>query len=335
MVEGKSDWAVKITQKLQASLMPGERVTVVRLSPAKGNSDELWHGCWPDYSPQDMETKNKESHFFTANPVEGLKEQKKFFLNQLGNYMAAIYKGGKRPEIEAEIDAAKAPEKQILRALASDEGRFSSSQSMIRAIVYSDMMENSDLGSVFKPLPEPMPNYAEKLGSHLSRSVFYIFGVANDVVGSKSVQETAKSFWMHTLSGMKTTVGGFGSDLNVPNNKPIAMHQFDLHIRFDNQDLDGKMVLLVDANGDLVDSTIGFSRLSISRLTGTFLCRRQGKDECQLEGVVTPGLVVNEPTDTAVLSGNETSMKGKIGASGTVDGTKGMFDFEAEKSRVN
>src|ERR1700691_2999594 len=50
MVDGHTEWATKLADKLRSTLAPGERVTVVRLSPASGQSSELWSGCWPDYS---------------------------------------------------------------------------------------------------------------------------------------------------------------------------------------------------------------------------------------------------------------------------------------------
>ena len=52
MIEGKKDWAIKLHVKLKASLSPGERTTVVRLSPKDGHSTDIWSGCWPDFSAE-------------------------------------------------------------------------------------------------------------------------------------------------------------------------------------------------------------------------------------------------------------------------------------------
>ncbi len=49
MADGQTEWATKLGVKLRATLTPGERVTVVRLSPGSGQSKEYWSGCWPDY----------------------------------------------------------------------------------------------------------------------------------------------------------------------------------------------------------------------------------------------------------------------------------------------
>src|SRR3954470_8546984 len=64
MTDGKTEWATKLSTKLKATLAPGERVTVVRLSPASGQSHEVWSGCWPAYSAADRQKIGSESHFF-------------------------------------------------------------------------------------------------------------------------------------------------------------------------------------------------------------------------------------------------------------------------------
>src|SRR5690349_454236 len=79
MTDGKTEWATKLSTKLKATLAPGERVTVVRLSPANGQSHEVWSGCWPDYSAADRQRIAAESHFFSRSPIAALEDQQKFF----------------------------------------------------------------------------------------------------------------------------------------------------------------------------------------------------------------------------------------------------------------
>ncbi len=59
MQEGQRDWAEKLFDKLKGTLVPGERVTVVELSPADGQSREAWTGCWPDYAADERERLGK------------------------------------------------------------------------------------------------------------------------------------------------------------------------------------------------------------------------------------------------------------------------------------
>ncbi len=183
MVDGRTEWALKLADKLRATLAPGERVTVVRLLPASGQSSELWSRCWPGYSDAERAKLAQQTYFFSQNPLARLGDQQKFFLQGMGAALTQIYAAAKRPASVAAVAAANAPSKQILRALASDDGRFANSRVTIRAIIYSDLAENSDLGSAFKALPSTPPDYGQRLGSYLRRSVFYAFGVGADVAG--------------------------------------------------------------------------------------------------------------------------------------------------------
>ena len=158
----------------------------------------------------------KSPYFFRESPLLQLDEQHKFFFQGFGSALTTIYMGSKRPSASARFSATNPPTKQILRSLASDEGRFANSKVTIRAIIYSDLAENSDLGSVFKPFDQE-PEYGQKLGSYLRRSIFYDFGVGEDVNDDASFQERAKAFWGVAIRSMASALGGIGTDLNVPN----------------------------------------------------------------------------------------------------------------------
>lgn len=314
MVEGKTDWATKISNKLRATLMPGERVTVVRLMPKNGQSLELWTGCWASFTAAQKADVGSKNYFFGKNPIDSLGEQQTFFMRDFGAALTKVYLDAKRPESAVHTNADHPPQKQILRALASDEGRFSNSQMTIRAVVYSDMMENSDLGNVFQAIPSQIPNYAEKLGSHLRKSVFYAFGVAEFVTGAQSVQERAKEFWNKSLKTVNATVSGFGADLNVANSIPVSAATYDVEMKFDGQMLDGKMSLLTDPDGNLVDSWLAISRLTIAGLTGTYKC---AANACKLDAATTSGLATTSPNEIVTLTGNPTELSGQLGVKGT------------------
>ena len=77
MIDGRTEWATKLADKLRATLAPGERTTVVRMSPAEGASKELWSGCWPAYTeartqpPQDPDNMvQPQSDRSTRRPAE-------------------------------------------------------------------------------------------------------------------------------------------------------------------------------------------------------------------------------------------------------------------------
>lgn len=320
MIEGRTEWARKLAVKLRATLSPGERLTVVRLSPASGQSGELWSGCWPAYTAQQRAGLEKQSFVFSRNPLSGIGDQQKFFLGAVGSALTTIYQAAKRPPGAVRIDAASPPHKELIRALASDEGRFAASQVTIRAILYSDMAENSDLGSVFQPASSTGPGptgagptgLGQKLGTWLRRSVFYAFGVGGDVADDPAFSETARRFWSEALHGMAATLGGMGADLNVPNLLPVAAHDYAVTLTMDNQPLEGRLSLLTDGEGALVDSWLGISRLGSTGLDGSFRCEEGGT--CRLNAVTTGGLATNAPSERVTLKGPERGpLAGELG----------------------
>jgi len=324
MIDGRIEWAQKISEKLKATLTPGERVAVVRLSAETGESSELWAGCWPNFSPEQREKLESQTYFFSESPTKSLEDQQRFFLHDLGAAFTKVYAAAKRPESEVRFDAANPRKKQILRALTSDDGRFSNSLTNIRAIVYSDLMENSDLGSVYKPAEDQKTNFASRLGSRFNRGIFYAFGVATDVNGGEALPEHAKAFWQSALRSMSASIGGFGADLNVPNAIPIERADYQLNLKFDDQELPGKLYMLIDRDGNLIDSQIGFNRLSISGLTGTFV---GDGDKYKLDGSTIGGIATSSPSEMVHLSGSASAPSGELG----VQGTKYVFDLTAKR----
>ncbi len=310
MVDGQTEWARKLAVKLRATLSPGERLTVVRLATATGQSSELWSGCWPGYTAAQQAALARQSFLFSRNPLSGLGDQQKYFLGGMGAALTAIYDAARRPADVVRIDAASPPHKEIIRALASDEGRFSASRVTLRAILYSDMAENSDLGSVFQAASAPT-GLGQKLGTYLRRGVFYAFGVGSDVEGDPNFPEVARRFWLDALHGMAATLGGMGADLNVPNLLPVAAHDYAVELSMD-QPLEGRLSLLTDADGALVDSWIGISRLGSTGLDGSFRCESGGG--CRLDATTSSGLATNAPSERVVLHGPQQGpMVGELG----------------------
>jgi len=316
MADHQSEWAVNLAAKLRATLTPGERASVVRLSPGSGQSKEYWSGCWPDYPAAKRAELAQQTYILQQNPVDKIADQQKYFLRDLGAALTRIYLDSKRPPGEVRVAADNPPQKQILRALASDEGRFSNSPTTIRAIVYSDMAENSDLGSVFRPVPKDPPDYGQKLGSYLRRGVFYDYGMGADVRGDPAFLETARAFWNAALRSMAATVIGLGADLNVPNTLPLRGYSWPVTLLFDGQPLDGRLSLLVGEDGNLVDSWLGISRLGSAAIGGTFRCAGQADIGCRLQAETSAGIATNAPSELLTLSGSARALSGTLGIRG-------------------
>ena len=315
LVAGDTSWAVKIFDKLAASLVPGERTTLVELSPSTGESFEIWSACWPAYTAAERRKLASQSHFFSGDPLAGVDKQQKLFRYLFGVGAEKIEKKSARSAAQISIDPASPPRKSIMRALAADGARYAHAQETIRAIVYSDMAENSDLGSVFKPLPNPPVDYGAKLGTDLRRSVFYVFGAGDDIKGDSSVKDTIVAFWSSALQEFGANIGGIGSDLSVPNVVPTSARPFDVTMKFDNQTVIGRLSILSDDDGALVDSWIGLVRLRSASINGTFRCiGATDTPNCALSATTTGGVVSSAPHETlSMTSSGSPNLSGTLG----------------------
>lgn len=319
LVSGQNGWLRSIYEKLTATLVPGERTTLVELSPSTGQSFERWSGCWPAYTSEEMANLTTQRSFFSANPLVALKTQQNLFAHELGVAVENIEKNHARPKEQVVIDQNNPPTQSILRTLVSDGARYSHSQETIRAIFYSDLAENSDLGSIFKPLPQPIADYGTKLGIFLRRSVFYIFGLGTVIKGNGSVQDEIREFWTSAFQSMAANVGGMGTDLNVPNILPVAARNFDVLLENGDSRLSGRLSLLVGKDGTLVDSWLGIVRLHTAALNGTYVCTGLADaPSCTLQADTASGIVTTSPSETVSLSSHDSpKMSGTIGVQGS------------------
>jgi hypothetical protein len=327
MQEGQTDWAAKLYVKLKGTLVPGERVTVVELSPEDGQSREAWTGCWPDYTPDEREKLGNSYSFFQKNPLKALDDQQGFFVSGFSGAVSDIYDKHKHPVTS--IDPTSPPAKAIINALASDGARYGHARVTVRAIMYSDMAENSELGSIYKPQPQSYPNLGKKLGTYLRSSVFYAFGMDNDVNGGQELRDATRNLWTHALQTMSATIGGLGSDLDVPNALPVISHEYVVDLKEGDTPLSGRLSLLVDADGGLVDSWIGIERLSTASLSGTAHCDIGGDGTCTINAVTSHGVLSDSPSEALTLRGpGNKPLTGLIG----VKGSSVMFNLTATPS---
>ena len=313
------DWARKLAAKLRATLTPGEPVVVVDLSPEAGTSSEVWTGCWPNLPDAARADASKGTFLFSRSPIEQIGDQQKFFIRDLGEALTQIARKAK-PAVPDAADGHV--HKQLLRALASDSGRFDNADKTVRAIVYSDMAEDSDLGSVFKPQGErageragERVDYGDRLGTSLRHGVFYAYGLGGGA--KEGLPERTRAFWTAALASLSAVSAGMGSDLNVPGVVPVRAASVPVDVRVKDDTLPGRLSLLADADGHLVDSTVGVSRLSIVGLSGMFRCDA-GAPVCKLDAGTSSGLVTSGRSEQLVMAGHDlASLSGHIGVKGT------------------
>jgi hypothetical protein len=318
--QGQTSWAVNLEAKLRATLTPGERVTVVELSPTNGSSQEIWSGCYPDYSAEAKAELAKKTYFFSSNPLNSLKTQQGFFLNAFGSAITQVFEDSSKVNHPSTVDANQPPQEEIVEALASDGARFSQSPETVRAIVFSDLAQHSSLGTVFNSSSPAPTDAGQKLGTYFRHSVFYFFGVGTGVINDGTYLADARTFWVSVMSSMDAPVDGLGSDLNVPNEIPTQSSQYVLSVTVNGDQLFGRGSFLTDADGNLIDSWLGVNRLTFVGISGTFICSSAASPACTVNATTNGGLTTQSSSEELSLTGNDnTSLKGTIGVQGALE----------------
>jgi hypothetical protein len=289
VLQSKSLWPLQIPISLQTSLMPGEPVHVEVLSPSNGTSNEIWQGCQPG---------------FNATADSNLDDQQTEFSSTLNNVLGGVYSKDSKPDEQLSINAFSPPHKTIIPPLFKDLKTRLQQAKTVRVILYSDLAENNSNGSVFSS------NKLEHLKGNIVGSVFYVFGLNTTVEHDKHYKDEAINFWQNTISQNGGVVSSISNNFFIPNVIPVKSFIYNVKVSLDNTTTNGKLSLMTDKNGVLVDSWIGINGLTGVVLDGSFFCVA---NQCRLDAQTNAGLVGFDNSEILELSGTkEDSLKGVI-----------------------
>lgn len=330
LVKGETQWAKDLLAKLSANLMPSEPVTLVKLATETGETQELWKGCYPDYTATEFaKIKHENGGFFGSDPVKQLKNQQAFFRKQLGDALGKLLNQSGRNRSEFQINVTQPPKRQIIRALSNDGARFDSTHGAIRAIIYSDMVENSDLGSSLKL---KAGSVTTNLALDFKNAVFYVYGAGSTLSEQGAITDGIKSYWEAFLNSAEGHLLGFGSNLIIAGSVPVNLQTYAVEI-FINKDKDtrrGKMQFFIDRDGHLQDSfiTVANNRQSILQ-EGAFACQEAS---CSLSAHAPTSVITAQGSAEIKLTGPLDSLKGTIQIPNAKlpDGRDALFDMTAK-----
>lgn len=330
MVKGETQWAKDLLAKLSSNLMPSELVTLIKLATETGETQELWKGCYPDYTATQLaKIKSENGGFFGSDPVKQLKNQQAFFRKQLGDSLGKLLNQSGRNRSEVQIDITQPPKKQIVRALSNDGVRFDSTHGAIRAIIYSDMVENSDLGSSLRPKTESAAN---NLALDFRNAVFYVYGAGSTLSEQGVKTDGIKSYWQSLFNSAEGHLLGFGPNLIITSSVPVSLQVYSVEIIIDKSKDDirgGKMQFFIDHEGHLQDSFITVANNRRSMLQeGLFTCH---DSNCRLSARIPISIITAQGSAEIKLTGTLDNLKGtiQIPNSKLPDGKDAIFDMTA------
>lgn len=336
LVKDQTQWAKDLIGKLSVNLMPSEPVTLIKLATETGESQQLWQACYPDYSPtQRSEIAKKQSGFasvFTGNPIDALPQQQAIFKSQLAGALEQLLKQSGRDLSAVQVNPTSPPNKQIMLALVNDAPRFDPAHGAIRVIIYSDMIEKSDLGSSLTSNPAEATAAATTRALNFKNAVFYNYGAGSTLSQPEaSMEMKIKSYWEAFFTAADGHLAGFGSNLNVITNIPETLKTYDVAITITPDDIRvGKMQLFINNGGSIQDSFITVGNKHQSMLEeGSFKCQDAN---CSFSARIPTSVITTQGSAEFKLTGTLDSLKGTIQVPHSKD-TKGkdiIFDMTAK-----
>lgn len=322
-----TQWALQLISKVMTNLMPSESVTLVKLSSELGSTEERWKACYPDITVAELE-KRKESIGFlekllTTDASKQLKEQKTVFKAQMTGALEKIL-----TEKSQQKSKSSTVKKQIIRALENDIARFDNRNGAIRVIIYSDMLENSDLISSQNSSVLEAKKLAEARKLNFQNAVFHIFGS-----GKSGNIKGLKSFWEEFIDGGAGNLADIGSELILTSKPPDSLKVYDVEIEITKDDIRrGTLRLFIDNDSKLQESVVTIGTKQRSLLDdGEFLCQQ---DHCSLQAKARSPLIVAEGKEEFKLTGTIDSLSGKLQIPSTQlsNGKNAIFDMAIKLS---
>lgn len=323
---GMPHWVEQLRSKTESSLMPGERLSIVKIASVDGSAQQVWTGCYPGLSPQQAaNSASMVDKFFSFDATKELKESRQSFATLWLQEVHKIFE-------EARGAVASGKSGNIVKALASDEARFESASRRTRCVVFSSLREAGSPVNFNSAQANEVTEYAARLNLDLRRSVFYFYGVDMAGVDAAGGQAMRRN-WERFLAKSRSALGGFGQELSMPSSQPVQVMRYVLEVSFPDGRKTGQMDFYVDREGKLVDGV-----MSIDSLAGSFGALRDGvcrlvDGKATIDAKVQGVISTQDAYEIVALSGAMEKMSGKIHIPGGVlqSGVSASFDLVAHK----
>ncbi|MBE1301824.1 MAG: hypothetical protein GJ680_18215 [Alteromonadaceae bacterium] len=335
-VIGKQDplWYKDIVNKLR--FLPGERIKVVTIKDGGSEVELAWESCYPGWTPQKAkEIKDSESSLtlFTGSALDAVKDDQKFFTNNFQRALAHPLAGSKYDD-KPRFNLNNFPTKKLVEALYYDSKRLEYKDGVSRVIMFSDMIEKSELVSHSAMSPDTAAQKtAERFPMFLHHADFYIYGI-NYTHGESELNSKMELFWRDYLLHSGANIAHYGNQLVVPRgDEMFSVQSYTGHV----VDGDGNKVIARMRLGYYNTGELTFSLLTVGDeilpIKGSIITSGQN---LELNGTVTASTFEGfSKGDRVKLTGSSKELSGKIGAPDdrTVDkkGQQYLFDVSFSK----
>lgn len=315
----EQEWFGAVNQMLQQTMTTAEPLDIVVLDSAAGIAKA--HGstlCYPIIEERYHERFASAgiSGLLTNDLIDQLPDLRKEIAVQMQDQVGPGYAGA--PQKRSQSTAENIGERHLLRALQSDSARFGSDLPT-RVIVYSDMIENSDLvelDTILSGDDEQNLKLATGAIDDLPRLDFqgamvYGFGTAA-ALKDPAAADTLNGFMQQIVYLANGYPGGFSRELAIPAVRPDSVAHYDMEVTVEGRAFKGRMQLMAGDDGRLTDSflDLGTDNRSAHFKSGRLICSQD--DSCQLEGKLATALLFEDP-EHVFLEGSQNELSGHLG----------------------
>jgi hypothetical protein len=306
--EGDTAWARQLDNTIQATAMPSERISVVRLATRNGTAQTVWTGCWPGYTEsQAARIRADGPYVFQKDPLKALETQRQVFRQQFVAALTEIFATHRR---SLDAPSPGAENTLLIRAFADDKARYSEPTPAWRLLVFSNLIENSDqLGADESGGAEKARGLAATRAADLANASIYVFGAGGNGEDPEAT-DSAERFWHAYFDASGGLLRDYGKDLAVANKRPVRAFDLDVEATAAGRRLTGRLVLLPDQNGVLHDSYVHFAGQRAAAITGTFKCN--GAGTCVLDAETDRPMLFDKPSEELRLEGQIDELTGDL-----------------------
>jgi hypothetical protein len=315
IAKNDGDWFKDILNKID--YLPSEEIHVVMISAQNSRVQEVWRVCHPSLSRSNYELEKQKDSIFSRGVDNRIQDARQLFdqlmIQSLAQPLATT------ALVEKPSYTSNFPQKSILEAIYYDSGRFNLDENKItRVIIFSDMVENSEL---FSPTGVGDPSYAraaalaanQRYPVSFNGASFYVYGVGYTNTNS-SLAQHLKAFWENWLHGSGGYLASFNTQLVVPTVGELESVAYRGIMRqLDGSNVAVQLRLGFAGAGKLESSWFGIQNVRYP-LSGEYLCANQ---ICEINAAIQfadASLELFRVGDVLKLKGQRDQPSGTVGA---------------------
>lgn len=318
-MSSEQEWFGALNQMLQQTMTTAEPLEMVVLDSVEGTAKT--HGeplCYPFIEDRYHErfASSGISSLLTNDLLDQLPDLQNEIVVQMQDLIGPAYNDAPAKVTKREVERIEA--RHLLRALQADAARFSSDLPT-RVILYSDMIENSDLvdlPAVLSASREEMVAMANAALASLPRLDFQgamVYGYGTGAtLDNPSAVDALSDFMQQAIYLANGYPVDLSRELAVRPIRPSFAKSYDMNIEVEGRQIKGRMQLMTDNSGRITDSylDLGTDNRSSHLDSGRLVCSQDA--QCQLEGELATALVFEDP-EKLFLEGERDALTGHLG----------------------